>query len=213
MVEMLEMANIVNNATEKSFIVLDEVGRGTSTYDGLSIAWAISEYLSQEVGAKTLFATHYHELTGLEKEINGVKNFHMHVSEEGDSIRFTYRVLEGFTNKSYGIHVAKLAGIKEKIIKRAYEILHYFEEGKEKIEEDFIIKQGRQDYTEDQRTRQEAELLENLPLFKELKTIEENDRYKEIIEEIEKIDIGTTTPVDALLFLNEIKKKLKNIRQ
>ncbi|NPA54596.1 MAG: DNA mismatch repair protein MutS, partial [Aquificae bacterium] len=146
MVEMLEMANIVNNATEKSFIVLDEVGRGTSTYDGLSIAWAISEYLSQDIGAKTLFATHYHELTGLEKEIKGVKNFHMHVSEEGENIKFTYKVLEGFTNKSYGIHVAKLAGIKEKIIKRAYEILHYFEKGKEKIEENFIIKQKTAEY-------------------------------------------------------------------
>ncbi len=221
MVEMLEMANIVNNATEKSFIVLDEVGRGTSTYDGLSIAWAISEYLAKDVGAKTLFATHYHELTGLEKEIDGVKNFHMHVNEEGDNIRFTYKVLEGFTNKSYGIHVAKLAGINEEIISRAYEILQYFEKGKEKIEEDFIIKQEKREFNTEssiQPKSQETELktnpndeLDTLPLFRELKTIEINDKYKEILEKIQKLDIGTITPVDALLFLNEIKKELKDI--
>jgi len=205
MVEMLEMANIVNNATQKSFIVLDEVGRGTSTYDGLSIAWAISEYISKEIGAKTLFATHYHELTGLEKEIEGIKNFHMHVQEEGENIKFTYRVMEGFTNKSYGIHVAKLAGIKEKIIKRAYEILYYFEEGKEKIENDFIIKQTKNKYEE----KNVKGDISTLPLFKELKEIEEKDAYKEIVEKINQIDIGSITPVEALIFLNEIKKEIK----
>ncbi len=209
MVEMLEMANIVNNATKRSFIVLDEVGRGTSTYDGLSIAWAISEYISKEIGAKTLFATHYHELTGLEREIKGVKNFHMHVNEEGEDIKFTYRVMEGFTNKSYGIHVAKLAGINEKIIKRAYEILYYFEEGKEKIENDFIIKQEKGTSIKEQKSIKED--IEALPLFKELKVIEENDRYRDIVEEIKKLDIGTITPLEALLILNDLKKKINEL--
>ena len=217
MVEMLEMANIVNHATERSFIVLDEVGRGTSTYDGLSIAWAISEYLAQDIKVKTLFATHYHELTGLEKEIRGVKNYHMHVSEEGENIKFTYKVLEGFTNKSYGIHVAKLAGIKEKIIKRAYEILEVFEKGKEQVEEDFIIKQSKgETYTKEpveEIVNNSLEKLETLPLFKQLETIEENSRYKEVIEKIEKLDIGTITPVDALLFLNQLKQEIRKIKE
>ena len=217
MVEMLEMANIVNHATEKSFIVLDEVGRGTSTYDGLSIAWAISEYLAQDIKVKTLFATHYHELTGLEKEIRGVKNYHMHVSEEGENIKFTYKVLEGFTNKSYGIHVAKLAGIKERIIKRAYEILEVFEKGKEQVEEDFIIKQSKgETYTKEpveEIVNNSLEKLETLPLFKQLETIEENSRYKEVIEKIEKLDIGTITPVDALLFLNQLKQEIRKIKE
>ncbi len=217
MVEMLEMANIVNHATEKSFIVLDEVGRGTSTYDGLSIAWAISEYLAQDIKVKTLFATHYHELTGLEKEIKGVKNYHMHVSEEGEDIKFTYKVLEGFTNKSYGIHVAKLAGIKEKIIKRAYEILEVFEKGKEKAEEDFIIKQTKDVYSEkpveERIVDNSLEKLETLPLFKQIETIEADSRYREILEKIEKLDIGTITPVDALLFLNQLKQEIRKIKE
>ncbi len=216
MVEMLEMANIINHATRKSFVVLDEVGRGTSTYDGLSIAWAISEYLASDIGVKTLFATHYHELTGLEREIKGVKNFHMHVNEDGENISFTYRVLEGFTNKSYGIHVAKLAGIKEKIIKRAYEILEQFERSKEDIENRFIIEQKKAEYEPSEETpvfREEKQEIETLPLFKELKTIEENNSYNQIIEKIEKLDIGSTTPIDALLFLNQLKQDIKKIRE
>ncbi len=205
MVEMLEMANIVNNATERSFIVLDEVGRGTSTYDGLSIGWAISEYLAEKVKVKTLFATHYHELTQLEGEIKGVKNFYMDIFEDGENIRFLYRVKEGFTNKSYGIHVAKLAGIKEEIIKRAYEILFYFEEQRDKkIEEDiYFVKQQKGSYLPD---------IKDLPLFKEIDEFE-SDEYKHILDEIDKIDIGDITPVEALLFLNEIKKKIKKIRK
>ena len=168
MVEMLEMSNILNNATEKSLIVLDEVGRGTSTYDGLSLAWAISEYIVKNIGAKTLFATHYHELTELEKELPQVKNFHMHIIEEGEDIRFTYKVMEGFTNKSYGIHVAKLAGINQQIIKRAYEILEKFE-GSHDLSDIFEkedIKILRQPVnTNYQKRLEEPESLEKLPLF------------------------------------------------
>ncbi len=204
MVEMLEVANILNNATERSFIVLDEVGRGTSTYDGLSIAWAISEFLAKKVKAKVLFATHYHELVQLENEIKGIKNFHMKIKEDGEEIRFLYRVVEGFSNKSYGIHVAKLAGIREEIIKRAYEVLYYFEEGENPIKKtiESEIKQPVENYSK-------AE--EMLPLFQQIKEIEQTSLTKEkvIIDELEKIDIGNITPVEALLFLSQLKKKLK----
>ncbi len=211
MVEMLEMANIINNATEKSFIVLDEVGRGTSTYDGLSLAWAISEHLSTKVKAKTLFATHYHELTQLEEEIPNVKNFHMHIEEDGQNIKFTYKVLEGFTNKSYGIHVAKLAGIKEEIIQRAYEILEKFEANhdlhdKINIYTNNTFKQPLKDY------KKERE-MENLPLLKQIQTLTEKKEkekyYEEIINELKEIDIANLTPLQALNILNNLKSKIK----
>ena len=204
MVEMLEVSNIINNATERSFIVLDEVGRGTSTYDGLSIAWAISEYLAKNVKAKVLFATHYHELVQLENEIKGIKNFHMKIKEDGEQIRFLYKVVEGFSNKSYGIHVAKLAGIKEEIIKRAYEVLYYFEEGENPIKKtiESELKQPVENFSKDE---------EILPLFNQINEIGQINLTKEkvVIEELEKIDIGNITPVEALLFLSELKKKLK----
>ncbi|MBK3332554.1 DNA mismatch repair protein MutS [Persephonella atlantica] len=194
MVEMLEVANILNNITDRSFVVLDEVGRGTSTYDGISIAWAVSEYISKEKKAKTLFATHYHELTKLEEEIPGVKNFHMHIKEDGEEIKFLYRVSEGFSNKSYGVHVAKLAGINERIIKRAYEILYHLEEEQEsRIDETIInLSQKKREY---------------LPLFD---TVQEgNDEYSEIIKEIEDLDLASITPIDAMVFLNNLKKRIK----
>ena len=123
MVEMTEVANILNNATDKSLIILDEVGRGTSTYDGLSIAWAIMEYLSKHLKAKTLFATHYHELTELEGDIDGVKNYRVMVKELNDSIIFLHKIARGSANKSFGIEVAKLAGLPDELVKRAKEVL------------------------------------------------------------------------------------------
>ncbi len=133
MVEMDESANIVNNATKYSLIVLDEVGRGTSTYDGVSIAWALAEYLVNDVKARTLFATHYHELLKLpEKVSNKVKNFNVLVEEdiEEGSVIFLRKIVEGGTDRSYGIYVAKMAGLPEKVIKRANEILEGFEQEK-----------------------------------------------------------------------------------
>ncbi len=208
MVEMLEVSNILNNATQKSFIVLDEVGRGTSTYDGLSIAWAISEFLAKKVKAKVLFATHYHELVQLENEIKGIKNFHMKIKEDGEEIRFLYKVVEGFSNKSYGIHVAKLAGIKEEIIKRAYEVLYYFEEGENPIKKT-IESEIKGEFRQDIESYNKPE--EILPLFQQIKEIEQTSLTKEkvIVEELEKIDIGNITPVEALVILSELKKKLK----
>ena len=127
MVEMLELARIINGASRDSLVILDEIGRGTSTYDGLSIAQAASEYIHDHIKAKTLFATHYHELTTLADSRPGVFNLSVSVLESGDTVTFLKKVLPGRADKSYGIHVAKLAGIPSKIINRAYEILHGLE--------------------------------------------------------------------------------------
>ncbi len=130
MVEMTELANILNSATKRSLILLDEVGRGTSTFDGLAIAWAVSEYLydHSKVGAKTLFATHYHHLTELSESLEGVKNYSMAVQEEGSEVVFLRKVVPGKANKSYGIQVAKLAGVPHEVITRAEQVLSRIEE-------------------------------------------------------------------------------------
>ena len=119
MVEMSEIANIIKNATKDSLIILDEIGRGTSTYDGLSIAWAVIEYISKKTKAKTLFATHYHELTELEGKVEGVNNFNIEVIEKDDDIKFLRKIVRGRALKSYGIAVAKLAGVPDDIIESA----------------------------------------------------------------------------------------------
>jgi DNA mismatch repair protein MutS len=128
MVEMTETANILNNATPRSLIVLDEIGRGTSTFDGLSLAWSIVEYLHHQVGAKTLFATHYHELTELAARMPRLKNFNVAVREWRDQIVFLRKIVAGGTDKSYGIQVARLAGVPKPVLERAKEILHNLEE-------------------------------------------------------------------------------------
>ena len=138
MVEMVESAFILNNATEKSFVILDEIGRGTSTYDGLSIAWSVVEYLAKNIKCKTLFSTHYHVLNNLEKEIHGVKNYNIIVEETKDSIIFLRKIVEGGTDKSYGIHVAKLAGMPKEVIKRSKEIQFKLEDDDE-ISEKIIV--------------------------------------------------------------------------
>jgi len=125
---MNETANILNNATAKSLVILDEIGRGTSTFDGLSIAWSVAEHLHNEVKAKTLFATHYHELTELARTCSAVKNYNVAVREWSDQIIFIRKIVEGGTDKSYGIHVARLAGLPRPVIERAKEILRNLEE-------------------------------------------------------------------------------------
>ena len=131
MVEMTEAANILNNATSRSFIILNEIGRGTSTYDGLSIAWAVVEFIHNrpELGAKTLFATHYHELVDLADILPRVKNFNVAVSEQGDRVIFLHKIVPGGTDRSYGIHVAQLAGLPRSVIVRAQEVLAELEGG------------------------------------------------------------------------------------
>jgi DNA mismatch repair protein MutS len=142
MVEMNEVANILNNATEKSFIILDEVGRGTSTFDGLSIAWSVIEYIYNNIKAKTLFATHYYQITELENKFTGIKNYHISVKEHNGDIIFLRKILRGSIDKSYGIEVAKLAGIPKDVIIRAKEIESQLElnVNKKEIPEEITVK-------------------------------------------------------------------------
>lgn len=187
--EMLEVANILNNATPRSLVILDEVGRGTSTYDGIAISKALVKYISQKVKAKTLLATHYLELTELEGKIEGVKNYHMEVEEREEGIRFLYILKEGKAKGSFGIEVAKLAGLPEELVREAKEILRELE-SKEK-------------------PKQELELLSYLEeTFRKSEELGKLQKYEEILRSIEKIDIGNTTPIQALLLLSELKEKV-----
>ncbi len=194
MVEMQETANILNNATKRSLIILDEVGRGTSTYDGISIAWSVAEYLIDTKNwdnkthcPKTLFATHYFELTELEEKYTGVRNFNVAVKEFKDDIVFLYKVLPGSSDKSYGIHVAKLAGIQSKIIKRASELLKH------------LLKTAA---TLNLNTSSKSSQLE---LFTNEEIIEKNF-LNEILEELKKIDINNLKPIEALQLILKWKE-------
>ncbi|MFB3926408.1 MAG: DNA mismatch repair protein MutS [Syntrophales bacterium] len=194
MVEMMEVAEILKQATRKSLILLDEVGRGTSTFDGLSIAWAVAEFIhdSKELSARTLFATHYHQLMDMALTKEGIKNYHVAVREWGEKIIFLRKILEGGTNKSYGIQVAQLAGVPERVILRAKEILENLERGE--FDETGMPRIARPKGTE--RARQEP-----LSLF-----ISDEDR---IIRDISEIDILNMTPLDALNKISEWKEMLK----
>ena len=185
MVEMNETANILNNATPRSLVILDEVGRGTSTYDGLALAWAITEYL-HAVGVKTLFATHYHHLNELEKTAVGVKNFRVAVKEQGDRIVWLRKIMPGGTDKSYGIQVAKLAGVPEPVLKRAREVLQTLE----------ALGKG------DGPAAQLAARTQRLQT-----TLFEAERHP-VLEELEAIDLGTLSPIEALTKLYELQRKL-----
>ena len=195
MVEMEETANILNNATEKSLVIMDEIGRGTSTFDGLSIAWAVAEFLHDlnDTGVKTLFATHYHELTELARIKPRVKNFNIAVKEWNDEIIFLRKLVEGGTNRSYGIQVARLAGIPAGVIQRAKRILYKIEQGEYNSEGTPIL------INEDTPGEQG-------PVQLELFSKAEN----KLIEALSKTDISTMTPLEALNFLNELKEKLKS---
>ncbi|MBX2944326.1 MAG: DNA mismatch repair protein MutS [Cyclobacteriaceae bacterium] len=199
MVEMIETASILNNLSNRSLILMDEIGRGTSTYDGVSIAWAIVEYLHQhkDYRPKTLFATHYHELNQLAEDFVRVKNFNVSVKEVGDKIIFMRKLKEGGSEHSFGIHVAQLAGIPNKVVIRANEVLHFLE--KEKHPPD-----GRAGKNEPQKKLQELpKATHQMSLF------EMDPKYKQVQEMLETIDINTISPVEALLKLNEILSVLK----
>ena len=197
MVEMSEVANIIKNSTQKSLILLDEVGRGTSTYDGLSIACAVIEYIcsKSKVGAKTLFATHYHELTELEGKIQGIKNYCVSVKEHGEEIIFLRKIIRGGADQSYGIQVAKIAGLPDDIIKRAKQILN-------KLEENDLVKQGEK---ENSSFIKEIAADKQKPLQLDFFTIHNTD----IINELKSIDILNITPLEALNLLDKMLKKLK----
>jgi DNA mismatch repair protein MutS len=191
MVEMTETASILNNLSDRSLILMDEIGRGTSTYDGVSIAWAIVEYLHnhRDFKPKTLFATHYHELNQLAEDHPRVKNFNVSVKEVGDKIIFMRKLKEGGSEHSFGIHVAQLAGMPNKIVLRANEILHFLEKDKHKND----------------KTRM-AEVPKPTP---QMSLFEADPRMKTIQEMLGKIDINTISPVEALLKLNEVLSVLK----
>jgi DNA mismatch repair protein MutS len=205
MVEMTEVANILRNATRNSLLILDEIGRGTSTFDGLSIAWAVVEHISNTklLGAKTLFATHYHELTELEGIMSGVNNYCIAVKEQGDDIVFLRKIVKGGADKSYGIQVAKLAGVPDSVIQRAKELVE------ELVSSDLASK-----------AREIAEISSNVSSRKPVAkpdevetgqlTLFDTVREDDIIREISEMDLSSMTPIDALNTLYRMQTKLKN---
>ena len=191
MVEMMEVAQILKESTENSLVILDEIGRGTSTYDGLSIAWAVAEFIAdrEKCGAKTLFATHYHELVNLEEKLEGVKNYHIAVKEKGEDVIFLRKILRGGTDESYGIHVARLAGVPKTVTNRANEILKTLER------KDLILNKKQ----EENKSKKVVE--GQFDMF--------NYKLAEIAHEIDKINLNELTPIDALNTLVRIKEKMK----
>ena len=186
-VEMMEVATILKEATPNSLVILDEIGRGTSTYDGLSIAWAVAEYIAdkQKCGAKTLFATHYHELTELENKIEGIKNYSIAVKEKGEDIIFLRKIVRGGTDESYGIHVARLAGVPKVVTQKANEILR-------SLEKKNILTGKKQD---------KKQVEGQFDMY--------NYKLAEIAHEIDKVNLNELTPIDALNTLVRIKEKMK----
>ena len=189
MVEMMEVATILKEATKNSLVILDEIGRGTSTYDGLSIAWAVAEYIAdkEKCGAKTLFATHYHELIGLEEKIEGVKNYSIAVKEKGEDIIFLRKIVRGGTDESYGIHVARLAGVPKVVTEKANKILKSLERKN--------ILTGQKEEKKDKKQVEGQFDLYNL-------------RLAEIAQELDKVNLNELTPIDALNTLVKIKEKM-----
>ncbi len=202
MVEMNEVANILRNATAKSLLVLDEIGRGTSTFDGLSIAWAVVEHISNPklLGAKTLFATHYHELTELEGKLNNVHNYCIAVKEKGDDIVFLRKIVKGGADRSYGIQVAKLAGVPDSVIERAKQIA-------DELSANDITAAARNISVETSHRKKKEKLDEvDLAQMSLFDTVKDDD----ILEELKNVDLGNMTPIDALNKLYELQNKIKN---
>jgi DNA mismatch repair protein MutS len=188
MVEMTETANIINNATEKSLVILDEVGRGTSTYDGLALAWAITEHIANKLKCRTLFATHYHELTELAELFTNVKNCNVAVREWADEVVFLHKILPGGTDKSYGIHVAKLAGVPKPIVERSKEIL-------EELENTFA-KEATSRHFAKHKTKQPPQDI----LFVQ--------KHKSVLDKLSTTDVNNLTPIEAINLLSQIKKEI-----
>ena len=202
MVEMSEVANILRNATSDSLLILDEIGRGTSTFDGLSLAWAITEFVAdpKKIGAKTLFATHFHELTELEGKIAGVNNYCVAVKEKGDGIVFLRKIVKGGADKSYGIQVARLAGVPEAVLARAKEILDQLS--------DADITAAIKNLTESRAKKSRPRHYDTVDM-QQMSLFDTTDNDK-IINEIREIDISTMTPLDALNMLNHLQNEVKN---
>ena len=200
--EMTEVANILRNATSKSLLILDEIGRGTSTFDGLSIAWAVIEHISNSklLGAKTLFATHYHELTELEGKIDNVNNYCIAVKENGDDIIFLRKIVKGGADKSYGIQVAKLAGVPESVTDRAKEIVE------ELVQTD--ITSRIKDIAVLGAPKPKAKKYDDVDLAQMslFDTVKDDD----VLKELKELDLGNLTPIEALNTLYQLQNKLKN---
>lgn len=192
MVEMMEVATILKEATSNSLVVLDEIGRGTSTYDGLSIAWAVAEYIAdkEKCGSKTVFATHYHELIDLENKLDGVKNYSVAVKEKGEDVIFLRKIVPGGTDESYGVHVAKLAGVPKAVTKRANEIL-------KSIERKNVLSVKNKEAEKENKKSVEGQL----DMY--------NYKLAEIAHELDKVNINELTPIDALNILVKIKESMK----
>lgn len=204
MVEMNEVANILRNATSKSLLILDEIGRGTSNFDGLSIAWAVVEYISNSklLGAKTLFATHYHELTELEGKISNVNNYCIAVKEKGDDIVFLRKIVKGGADKSYGIQVAKLAGVPNPVINRAKEIVEELVTADITGKVKDIAVQGSETKKKTQKKLDEVDLTQ----FSLFDTVKDDD----VLNELKELDISHMTPMDAMNKLYQLQNKLRN---
>lgn len=205
MVEMTEVANILRNATKNSLLILDEIGRGTSTFDGLSIAWAVVEYISNTkiLGAKTLFATHYHELTELEGTLSGVNNYCIAVKEQGDDIVFLRKIVKGGADKSYGIQVAKLAGVPAPVIDRAKELVEELSDADITARAKEIAENGPGTQTRKKVAKPDEVDLQQMSIFD---TVNEDDIIKEIME----LEVNRMSPLDALNTLDKLQAKLKN---
>ncbi len=202
MVEMTEVANILRNATSNSLLILDEIGRGTSTFDGLSIAWAVVEHISNPklLGAKTLFATHYHELTELEGKLDNVSNYCIAVKEKGDDVVFLRKIVKGGADKSYGIQVAKLAGLPESVLARAKEIVNELS--------DLDLSDIAKNIQVGAPAKKKKTVLDEVDLTQMslFDTVKDDD----IIAEIRELDIGNLTPIEAMNKLFELQNKIKN---
>ncbi|MEG1576168.1 MAG: DNA mismatch repair protein MutS, partial [Clostridium sp.] len=205
MVEMTEVANILHNATRKSLLILDEIGRGTSTFDGLSIAWAVVEYISntQILGAKTLFATHYHELTELEGTVSGVNNYCIAVKEQGDNIVFLRKIIKGGADKSYGIQVAKLAGVPTPVIERAKELVEELSDADITAKAKEIAENSANIVSKKQVAKPDEVDLLQMSIFD---TVKEEDIIKELME----LEVNRMSPMEALITLDKLQAKLKN---
>ncbi|MEM3493483.1 MAG: DNA mismatch repair protein MutS, partial [Thermoplasmata archaeon] len=190
MVEMLEVANILKNATPDSLIILDEIGRGTSTFDGMSLAWAVLEYIHTKIKARTLFATHYHQLTEIADLYQGIQNVHIAVKEANGEVVFLRKVIPGATDKSYGIYVAKIAGVPESVITKAREILRKMEEVELSVQN-----------PEKARKRQ--------PRYTQMLLIDTPAPKHPAILELEKVDVNTLTPLDAFNLIVKLKKMIE----
>ena len=207
MVEMNEVANILRNATADSLIILDEIGRGTSTFDGLSIAWAVIEHIANTrlLGAKTLFATHYHELTELEGKISNVNNYCIAVKERGDDIVFLRKIIPGGADKSYGIQVAKLAGVPDMVIDRAKEIVKELVDIDitDKIQAIAISDSDVKQNKSKEKTRLDDVSIGQMSFF-------ETTTDEDVLEELKSINISTLTPLDALNTLYKLQSMINN---